>query len=72
MFNNKKTLNEEKLELTYDLHSICEALMYDSADAAAAFFAERVKAAYGVAVNANKRQSQAILKDNFEADDRYA
>lgn len=44
MLNDPKTLNEEKLELIYNLHSICEVLMHDSVEAAEALFAERVKA----------------------------
>lgn len=43
MFTDQQVLNTERLELIYNLHSVCEALMYDSVDAAAALFAERVK-----------------------------
>lgn len=42
--NNQKILNEDKLERIYNLHPLCEAQMYDSVDAAAALFTERVKA----------------------------
>lgn len=43
MLDHPNVSGSEKLELIYDLHPVCEALVYDSLDVAAALFAERVK-----------------------------
>lgn len=37
------TIKNEHLELIYNMHSICEALIYDSLNSAAVLFCERVK-----------------------------
>lgn len=48
MFNDRLELSPERLEQLYNLHSVCEALLYDSPEAAEALFTEHVKQAFSV------------------------
>lgn len=46
MLNDRLEPSPERLEQLYNLHSVCEALLYDSPQAAEALFTERVKQAF--------------------------
>ena len=65
MHGEANKLNTEKLELIYNMRSICEALMHDGEEAAAALFTERVKEAAALSHGLFASEDGAIMLDSL-------
>lgn len=61
MFDDKKLPNSEKLELIYDLHSVCEALIHDGFEAASALFVKRVRQVSALSHGSISSEDAAIM-----------
>lgn len=61
MFAYTNASSSEKLELIYDMHSVCEAMIHDSLEAAAALFAERVRQLAALSRGSVSNEDAAVM-----------